>query len=318
MVRACSEDMKRVVTRFGNSVRVALCGVLLAGCGGGGSEEDDGRLYVVTTTTMITDLVEQISAGKVRTKGLMGPGVDPHTYEPVPSDGIALREAGLIIYNGLFLEGQMSATLEAKGERSLALGDAVPAELLKSAEAHPDPHIWGDVSLWATGVPRVVKALSVADPDNAALYEARGEAVARELAELHEWAVARAAEVPEASRILVTSHDAFEYFGAAYGFQVVGLKGISTVGEVGIAERVKLVDFIKENGVKAIFVESSVSPAAIESIAEDAGVRVGGELFSDAMGQPGEIEERAGESYDLGTYIGMIKHNINTVVDALK
>jgi manganese/zinc/iron transport system substrate-binding protein len=295
-----------------------LCCISLSGCGGGGSEATDGRLYVVTTTTMISDLVEQIAGDKARVNGLMGPGVDPHTYEPVPSDGIALREADLIFYNGLFLEGQMSQSLESKGDRSHALGDSIPADRLKRAAAHPDPHIWGDASLWAGCVPGVVDALAKADPPNAAEYEQRGKVVAAQLVELHEWAKARAAEVPEAARILITSHDAFEYFGGAYGFKVVGLQGISTVGEVGIAERVKLVDYIKDHSVKAIFVESSVSHAAIESISEDAGVKVGGELFSDAMGQPGELEEVAGESYDVGTYIGMIKHNINTVVEALK
>lgn len=300
------------------SLAFAFCALLLSGCGGGDPEATDGRLYVVTTTTMISDLVTQIAGDKARVNGLMGPGVDPHTYEPVPSDGIALREADLIFYNGLFLEGQMSASLEAKGERSHALGDSIPADRLKQAEAHPDPHIWGDVSLWAGCVAGVVEALAKADPANAAEYALRGESVSAELAELHEWAQARAAEVGQESRILITSHDAFEYFGDAYGFKVVGLQGISTVGEVGIAERVKLVDYIKEHGVKAIFVESSVSHAAIDSIAEDAGVKVGGELFSDAMGQPGELEEVAGESYDVGAYIGMIKHNINTVVEALK
>ncbi len=279
---------------------------------------DDGRLYVVTTTTMVTDLVAEIAGDKVRLEGLMGPGVDPHLYEPVPSDGIALREADLIFYNGLFLEGQMTKSLEAKGSKSHAVGDSVSEAQLKGEAPHPDPHIWGDASLWAQAVPGVVDALAAADPENAAYYRERGGAVAVRMAELHEWAKGRAAEVPEAARILVTSHDAFEYFGEAYGFKVVGLQGISTVGEVGIAERVKLVDFIEQHGVKAIFVESSVSPAAIESIAEDAGVGVGGELFSDAMGQPGEFESAGGERYDLGTYTGMIKHNINTVVDALK
>ena len=138
------------------------------------------------------------------------------------------------------------------------------------------------------------------------------------LEKLHQWALQRVVEVPEQARLLITSHDAFEYFGQAYGFKVIGLQGISTVTEAGIAERVKLVDYIRQHSVKAIFVESSVSPAAIESIAADSGVKIGGELFSDAMGQPGDIERSGGEEYDLGTYSGMLKHNINTTVNALK
>ena len=300
---------------------VGVCALgLLLGCGGkGGSGGDgDGRLYVVATTTMIADMVAEIGGEHVRVKGLMGPGVDPHLYEPVPADGIALREADVIFYNGLFLEGQMTASLERKGNKAHALGSAVPDAMLKGDSAHPDPHIWGDVSLWAKCVPVVVEALAAADSANAELYRGRGETLKQEFDDLHQWAKARAAEVPESGRIVITSHDAFEYFGDAYGFKVVALQGISTVTEVGISERVKMVDHIKQNEVKAIFVESSVSQAAIKSIAEDSGAKIGGELFSDAMGEPGEMGTAGGEEYDLGTYTGMIKHNVNTVVEALK
>ena len=290
--------------------------VMFPACGG--SDKDDGRLYVVATTTMIKDMVGRIGGDKVRIKGLMGPGVDPHLYEPVPADGIALRDADLIFYNGLFLEGQMTETLERKGDKAHALGSSVPKLRLKGDAKHPDPHIWGDASLWAGCIPLMVEALAKADSANAADYRAAGDQLAGEMNALHEWAKGRVAEVPASARVLITSHDAFEYFGEAYGFRVVGLQGISTVDEVGIAERVKLVDFIKANSVKAIFVESSVSQAAIKSIAEDTGVKIGGELFSDAMGEPGEMGSGGGEEYDLGTYSGMIKHNINTAVEALK
>ena len=167
-------------------------------------------------------------------------------------------------------------------------------------------------------MPVVVDALAEVDPDNAQFYRQRGNEVRMNLEELHKWSLERVKEVEPSSRVLITSHDAFEYFGDAYGFKVIGLQGISTVNEAGIAQRVKLVDYIKENSVKAIFVESSVSPTAIKSIAADSGVKIGGELFSDAMGKPGEIERFAGEEYDLGTYRGMLMHNINTAVNALK
>lgn len=319
-------------TGFLKGLSALLLSFLLAACGGkgkGGAGDrsdhtvreriDDGRAYVVATTTMIADLLRELGGDKIQVAGLMGPGVDPHLYEPVPADGIALREADLVVYNGLYLEGQMSEVLAAKGDKSLALGDLIQKDQLLGAEQdHPDPHIWGDAALWASCVDGVVKQLAAVDPDNAVLFQTRGAEVKAELLSLHDWATARVAEVPESARVLITSHDAFAYFGRAYGYQVVGLQGISTAGEVGIAERVKLVDFIKAKKVRAIFVESSVSGAAISSISQDTGVKVAGELFSDAMGEPGEMGSANGEEYDLGTYIGMLKHNVNTTVDALK
>jgi manganese/zinc/iron transport system substrate-binding protein len=174
--------------------------------------------------------------------------------------------------------------------------------------------VWFDVELWGLCAQTVVKGLSEFSPKDKAHFEQRGKDVAAKLRALHEWALKKAGELPKEKRILVTSHDACNYFGRAYGFQVVGLQGISTVTEAGLADMAKLVDFIKKNRVKAIFVESSVSPATIQRIAKDAGVKVGGELFSDAMGTPGQMEN----GYDLGTYEGMIKHNLTTIVEALK
>ena len=265
---------------------------------------------------MITDMVKQIAGDKVRLKSLMGPGVDPHLYEPIPTDAIALSEADVIFYNGLKLEGQMSADLIKMN--GVALSSAIDKKILKGDESHPDPHIWGSASIWSGCVPIVVDALSEVDPKNADSYKESGKKLIQEYSSLHEWATSRVEELNKDSRILITSHDAFEYFGEAYGFSVVGLQGISTATEAGISERVKLVDYIKDNKVKAIFVESSVSPEAIKSIAEDSGAVIGGELFSDAMGEPGELESVNGDSYDLGTYSGMIKHNVNTIVEALK
>ena len=261
-------------------------------------------------------MVKQIAGDKVRLKSLMGPGVDPHLYEPIPTDAIALSEADVIFYNGLKLEGQMSADLIKMN--GVALSSAIDKNILKGDESHPDPHIWGSASIWSGCVPIVVDALSQVDPKNADSYKESGKKLIQEYSSLHEWATSRVEELNKDSRVLITSHDAFEYFGEAYGFSVVGLQGISTATEAGISERVKLVDYIKENNVKAIFVESSVSPEAIKSIAEDSGAVIGGELFSDAMGEPGELESVNGDNYDLGTYSGMIKHNVNTIVQALK
>ena len=296
---------------------LTILGFFLAGCGGNEKEPNaDGKISVVTTTTMITDMVKQIGGDKINLKSLMGPGVDPHLYDPIPTDAIALTEADVIFYNGLKLEGQMSSDL--KKLDGIALSSAINKDLIQGDESYPDPHIWGNAALWSNCIPLVVDALSEQDSKNAEYYKSSGAKLIEKYNSLHSWAIKRVGGISEEARILITSHDAFEYFGNAYGFKVVGLQGISTATEAGISERVKLVDFIKENKVKAIFVESSVSPDAIKSIAEDSGAIIGGELFSDAMGEPGEMESFNGDRYDLGTYEGMIKHNINTVVDSLK
>ncbi|MBN76724.1 MAG: ABC transporter substrate-binding protein [Verrucomicrobiaceae bacterium] len=296
---------------------LTILGFFLAGCGENKKEpSSNGKINVVTTTTMITDMVKQIGGDKINLKSLMGPGVDPHLYDPIPTDAIALTEADVIFYNGLKLEGQMSSDL--KKLDGIALSSAINKDLIQGDESYPDPHIWGNAALWSNCIPLVVDALSEQDSKNAEYYKSSGAKLIEKYNSLHSWAIKRVGGISEEARILITSHDAFEYFGNAYGFKVVGLQGISTATEAGISERVKLVDFIKENKVKAIFVESSVSPDAIKSIAEDSGAIIGGELFSDAMGEPGEMESFNGDRYDMGTYEGMIKHNINTVVDSLK
>jgi manganese/zinc/iron transport system substrate-binding protein len=203
------------------------------------------------------------------------------------------------------------------GKRVYAITEKLSSErLLKSEdyEDHPDPHVWFDVALWANCLDVVEARLIEAAPAEKEIFQKNAAKARSELAELHAWSKAKAAELPEAKRVLVTSHDAYNYFGRAYGFQVVGLQGISTVSEAALADMAKLTDFIKKRGLKAVFVESSVSHATIERIAADSGVKIGGELFSDAMGSPGEMEN----GYDVGTYVGMVKHNLNTIVEALK
>ncbi|MDA7916686.1 zinc ABC transporter substrate-binding protein [bacterium] len=277
-------------------------------------------LRVVATTGMVGDLATQIAGDHADVEYLMGPGVDPHLYKATASDVRKLQRADVILYNGLFLEGKMQSILErmAKGGRHVA---AITARLDHNrlldpgdGSGHPDPHVWFDILLWAQCVPVVVETLSKAAPDSAAYFQQQGERVTAELLALHAWAQELSAHLPAAKRILVTSHDAYGYFGEAYGFQVVGLQGISTVSEAALADMASLVDFIKSRGVKAIFVESSVPHATIERIATDAKVAIGGELFSDAMGTPGQMEN----GYDLGTYDGMVRHNLTTIVEALR
>jgi manganese/zinc/iron transport system substrate-binding protein len=302
-------------------VVIALCSI---GCSPGGSdsaltEVRQGKLRVATTVTMAGDLVRQVGGEHVEVTSLMGPGVDPHLYKATANDVTTLQNADVIFYNGLLLEGKMQDlfTKMARSKRVYPVTESIPEDrLLEPPEfqGHYDPHVWFEVPLWSLCVDTVVKGLSEADPANKDYYAQRGEETRARLTELHEWALAKAAELPEEERILVTSHDAYNYFGRAYGFQVVGLQGISTVTEAGLADMTRLVDFVRQKQIKAIFVETSVSHATIERISKDAGVEIGGELFSDAMGTPGQIEN----GYDLGTYEGMIKHNLTTIVGALK
>lgn len=281
-------------------------------------------LQVVTTTSMITDLVQQVGGSRVSVTGLMGPGVDPHLYKASTRDVTRLQSAKAIFYNGLLLEGRMSDLFDRLGKagrKTYAVSAGIPeAELLRPAEfeGHYDPHIWGDARMWANCVDTVVRGLSEVDPQGKAEFTQRGEAYKAELQKLHAWALKRVQELPKEGRVLVTSHDAFNYLGRAYGFQVVGVQGISTVSEAGLADITKVVDFIKTKRVKAIFVESSVPKTTIERISQDSGAKIGGELFSDALGAPGTKVTAHGETYDEGTYVGMLKHNINTAVDALK
>ena len=249
---------------------------LIAGCSKAPTQtvSPGGKIRVTTTVTMVSDLVNQVGGDRVTVQALMGPGVDPHLYKAAASDVSKLQNAEVIFYSGLLLEGKMQdvfAKMARTKKHVYAVTEAIaPEKLLEPPEfaGHYDPHVWFEVPLWATCVDVVVKGLSEFDPTSKDHFEARGREVKAKLAELHEWALKKANELPKGKRILVTSHDAYNYFGRAYGFQVVGLQGISTVEEANVAARAKLTEFIKENGVKAIFVESSVSPAAIKRSAK--------------------------------------------------
>jgi manganese/zinc/iron transport system substrate-binding protein len=277
-------------------------------------------ITAVATTGMVADIVRHVGGDRVALTQLMGPGVDPHLYKPTSGDVMKLSQARIIFYSGLKLEGRMEevfARLSRVGKPVYAITRSVPESLLlKPAEFedHFDPHVWLDVSLWAQTVPTIIQGLSKVDPQGRGLYEKNGAALIERLEKLHEWCKEKAAALPREHRILVTSHDAFNYFGRAYGFKVVALQGVSTVSEAALADVASLVDFIKRQGVKAIFVETSVNPAAIRRVAEDAGVRIGGELFSDALGEPGEVKD----GFDVGSYEGMIRYNMSTIINALK
>ena len=300
---------------------LALC--LGSGCGQPSQESGPpaaaGRIEVVCTTGMVADLAREIGGKQLRVTGLMGPGVDPHYYKASQGDMRRLEKADLILYNGLFLEGKMEDIFEkmASKKRVLAVASDIPRELLRKPpefKGHYDPHIWFDVALWRRTLPPVVAVLKEMSPENADTFERRAADFGRRLEALHEWVGTQMAEVPEGRRVLVTAHDAFGYFGKAYGAEVVGLQGISTVSDYGINDVNRIVDLIVARGVKAIFVESSVPERSIRAVQEGCRARgsdvvVGGTLYSDAMGEKG-----SGADF----YEGMVRHNVNTIVAALK
>lgn len=289
-------------------------------CGGvaSGSPAEDGRLNVVTTIGQIADAAAIIGGEHVRVRSLMGPGTDPHLYTASASDIDKLRDADVVFYNGLFLEAQLEDALEQLGNRQTVVavaGGIDENRLLPSANYADefDPHIWFDVSLWSAAVEQVRDTLIQADPANAAAYTANAAAYLAELDVLEAYVREQAALVPPQQRVLITAHDAFNYFGRAYGFEVMGLQGISTASEAGTADVQRLADFIVDNRIPAVFIESSVPVRTVEAVqaavrSRGFDVAIGGQLFSDAMGDAGTPE---------GTYLGMVRHNIDTIVGAL-
>jgi manganese/zinc/iron transport system substrate-binding protein len=268
---------------------------------------------------MIADIVKVVGGEHVEVTGLMGPGVDPHLYKASEGDVTSLQNADVIFYNGLHLEAQMGGVLERMGDfgiTTVAVTDKIDRTSLNAPpefEGNYDPHVWFDVTLWMKAVEQVEETLVEVDPANRSDYEANAEAYLTELESLHQYVLDQASTVPAEQRILITAHDAFNYFGRAYGFEVRGLQGISTESQAGTADVQALANFIVEKQIPAIFVESSVPQRTIEAVqaavqAQGFDVKIGGSLFSDAMGSEGTPE---------GTYVGMVRHNIDTIVSAL-
>lgn len=275
-------------------------------------------LSVVATTGMIADAVREVGGPLVTVKALMGPGVDPHAYRQTRTDIVALAQADLVLWHGLYLEAQMEDFLRALAERQhvVAVAEDLPHNLLIGHDDYDDkfdPHVWMNPELWSQVVRTVRDALIGARPESADTFRANAEAHMAELTGLAEYTTRILSSVPAESRVLLTAHDAFNYFGAAYGFEVLGIQGISTEGEAGLQRMAELVDLLVDRNIAAVFVESSVSDRNIRALIEGAAakghtVEIGGELFSDAMGPSGSYE---------GTYLGMIDHNTTTIARAL-
>jgi manganese/zinc/iron transport system substrate-binding protein len=275
-------------------------------------------LRVVTTTGMIADAARQVGGDRVAVTALMGPGVDPHGYRQTRSDIVAAASADLVLWNGLYLEAQLESLLLELAETRpvVALAETIPAAQLIASPDYADrfdPHVWMDPDLWAQVVLATRDAMIAADPAGADIYRANTETHLAALSDLASYARMVLGSVPAASRVLVTAHDAFGYFGAAYGFEVVGIQGISTESEAGLQRIAALVEMLVARDIGAVFVESSVSDRNVRALIEGAAAQghavvIGGELFSDAMGAPGRYE---------GTYLGMIDHNVTTIARAL-
>jgi manganese/zinc/iron transport system substrate-binding protein len=332
--RKCHPDAHRVIGGFLSSStlksfyfsasRIVVWGgviamLCLSGCsdssgGLGTGPADSQRLSVLATTGMIADAARIVGGDRVSVTALMGPGVDPHLYQPTARDNAQLKAAHLVLYNGLHLEGRMVEVFESLAEKKpvVAVSRDIPDEKLLAWEASAgmhDPHLWFDVRLWRQVVETIAVAYTEADPTHADEYRQRTEQYLAELDRLDEYCRARAEELPESQRVLITSHDAFHYFGKAYGFEVVGIQGISTETEAGLKAITDAVDLIRKRGIRAIFPETSVPRAAIERVARDSGAALGKELYSDALGEA---------DGPAGTYVGMIRTNIDQIVDGLK
>ncbi|WP_033167952.1 zinc ABC transporter substrate-binding protein [Clostridium sp. KNHs205] len=310
-----------MLKNFRNLLVLSLAITLfLTGCQKAEKNETNDTLKIVATTTMLADLAEVIGGDHVTVNGLMGPGIDPHLYQASAGDVTLMQKADVVVYNGLHLEGKMGEIFESLTDRGsivIRIEDGFSEDELLSWENDPsihDPHIWFDVSLWKAAAKTVADKLSEADSAHKEDYLNNLEEYLVELDDLDTYIKDRVSEVPKEQRVLVTAHDAFNYFGRAYGFEVKGLQGISTDAEAGTADVSKLADFITERKIKAIFVESSVPPKTIEALqaavkAKGFDVSIGGELYSDSLG---------GKDSGADTYLLTVKANIDTIADALK
>jgi manganese/zinc/iron transport system substrate-binding protein len=282
-----------------------------------GPQKGSYPIRVVCTTGMVADPVTNIGSDQVQVTTLMGAGVDPHLYKTTTGDVQLLNQADIIFFSGTHLEGKMADVLTRLGRRKPTVGvtDALDRSQILSSEGGAfDPHLWFDVSLWREAAGVVRDRLAEFDPAHKADYQARAQRYQQELADLHQWARQEIATIPKEQRVLVTAHDAFRYFGRAYDIEVQGIQGISTENEAALTHINELVDFMVKRKIKAVFVETSVSERNMRSLLEGCAARghkveVGGMLFSDAMGEAGTPD---------GTYPGMIRHNVNAIVKALR
>lgn len=304
--------------------------LLLPGCGGATNSADqhssgddhpvsDKQIRIVTTTGMITDIVERIAGEQARVDGLIQSGIDPHLYKPTRNDISTLAQGDIVFYNGLLLEGKMTDALvrvASGGATVVAVTENIDESYLLSPpdfQGHHDPHVWMDPKAWALACGVVAETMIEHDPAHGKDYRRRADELIAEINALDEYCQRSLETIPQPQRVLVTAHDAFNYFGRRFGFEVVGIQGISTESEAGVRDIERIVDLLVSRQIGAVFVETTVSERNIRALIAGAGdqghtVRIGGSLYSDAMGPEGSYE---------GTYIGMIDKNVSTITRAL-
>jgi manganese/zinc/iron transport system substrate-binding protein len=301
-----------------SAILLSGCGTPLATAGGVGIDFSSRVIQVVATTGHVADVVQNVGGDRVAVTTLMGPGVDPHLYKASAGDVMTIQRADVIFYNGLHLEGRMIEIFErlARTKPTFAIAEDIPAQQLRRPpefEGAYDPHVWFDPILWSYTADIVAQRLAMLDPTHSAQYTEQSNHYKQQLSELDRYTQQRLSAIPTESRVLITAHDAFGYFGARYGLEVRGLQGLSTASEAGGADVQTLAEFIANRNIKAIFVESSVPQTTIEAVqaavrAKGKTVEIGGQLFSDALGAQDTPE---------GTYLGMFKYNVDTISNAL-
>lgn len=302
-----------------NKIQVVIIAILLISCKQTDRKHSTNKtLSIITTTGMLADAIKNITKDKAIVTPLMGPGVDPHLYKAAHGDLELLSNADIIIYNGLHLEGKMTEILKKldKTKTVISAGASLPPDQLRFPDnlETPDPHIWFNVKLWSKAIENISEELCKSSPINASYFRENTTQYLSDLNELHTFTSTKISTIPKEQRLLITAHDAFGYFGDEYNIEVKGLQGISTVSQAGLKDVEALVSLIIKRKIKAVFIESSISKKQIEIVLESCkkqghDLKIGGVLYSDAMGDPSTPE---------GTYIGMVKHNVNNIVTALK
>ncbi len=289
--------------------------ILIAGCGDSNSDVNpkakSDKITAVSTITIINDIVKSIGKEKVDAYSICGVGIDPHTYHPKPSDPRLVANSDIVFINGFALEHWIEEMIRGAGGKKteVIVTEGLTPMTDEKGFGDPDPHAWFDVNNVKTYADNVAKGLIEADPKNKEFYETNLKEYQLQLDSLDIWIKEQISTIPESQRILITSHDAFRYFGRAYGMEVKGLQGISTEAKIRTEDLKDLIDYVKLKDLKSVFIETSVNPKLLEQISSETNAKIGGTLYSDSIGNEGTPE---------GTYIGAVKHNVNTVVNALK
>ena len=272
---------------------------------------DNGKITAVSTITVINDIVKNIGKDKVDAYSICGVGIDPHTYHPKPSDPRLISKSDIVFINGFALEHWIEEMIKGSGgnKEEVVVTEGLTPMTDEKGYGDPDPHAWFDVTNIKTYSENIAKGLVKIDPENESYYNANLEEYKLRLDSLDTWIKEQINTIPESQRVLITSHDAFRYFGRAYGLEVKGLQGISTEAKIRTEDLKNLIDYVRLKNLKSVFIETSVNPKLLEQISSETDAEIGGTLFSDSIGDEGTPE---------GTYIGAVKHNVNTIVNALK